>query len=66
MEPTMSRRQFLKLAAGTMAGTATAELAGLGFPTVYARPPAQRIKFSEIRGMFLVRSNCFSSPAWDD
>ncbi|MBP7999548.1 MAG: twin-arginine translocation signal domain-containing protein [Chloroflexi bacterium] len=44
MEPTMSRRQFLKLAAGTMAGTATAELAGLGFPTVYARPPAQRIK----------------------
>ena len=40
----MSRRQFLKLAAGTMAGTAAAELTGLGLTTAYARPPTQRIK----------------------
>lgn len=44
MTLTMSRRQFLKLAAGTMAGSAAAELTGLGFSTAYARPPTQRVK----------------------
>jgi formate dehydrogenase major subunit len=44
MATKMSRRQFLKLSAGTVGGAAAAEMAGLGLHTVYARPPAQQIK----------------------
>jgi formate dehydrogenase major subunit len=44
MAQKMSRRQFIKLSGGTMGGAAAAELAGLGFKPVYARPPAQTIK----------------------
>jgi formate dehydrogenase major subunit len=41
MAQKMSRRQFLKLSGGTMGGAAAAELAGLGFKSVYARPATQ-------------------------
>lgn len=44
MATRMSRRQFLKLSAGTMGGAAAAEIAGLGLSTVYARPPGRQIK----------------------
>jgi len=42
----MSRRQFMKLSAGTMGGVAAAELAGLGFDTarVQARTRAAQVK----------------------
>jgi len=44
MATKMTRRQFLKLSAGTMGGAAAAEIAGLGLHTVYARPTARQIK----------------------
>jgi len=44
MATKMTRRQFLKLSAGTMGGAAAAEIAGLGLSTVYARPPTRQIK----------------------
>jgi formate dehydrogenase major subunit len=44
MATKMTRRQFLKLSAGTMGGAAAAEIAGLGLRTVYARPPGRQIK----------------------
>src|SRR5262245_11434172 len=44
MATRMSRRQFLKLSAGTVGGAAAAEMAGLGLRTVYVRPRAQQIK----------------------
>src|SRR5215510_2941392 len=42
----LSRRQFLKLSAGTMSGVAAAEIAGLGFDTspISARTKAQQVK----------------------
>jgi formate dehydrogenase major subunit len=44
MATKMSRRQFLKLSAGTVGGAAAAEMAGLGLHTVYAKPPTRQIK----------------------
>jgi formate dehydrogenase major subunit len=44
MAQVMSRRQFLKLSAGTMGAAAATEMAGLGFTALYARTPNQRIK----------------------
>ena len=44
MAQKMSRRQFLKLSAGTMGGAAAVEMVGLGFRTVYAQTSAQLIK----------------------
>jgi len=44
MAQKMSRRHFLKLSAGTMGGAAAAEMAGLGFRTVYAQTSTQLIK----------------------
>jgi formate dehydrogenase major subunit len=44
MATKLTRRQFLKLSAGTVGGAAAAEMAGLGLRTVYARPPARQVK----------------------
>lgn len=44
MAQVMSRRGFLKLAAGAMSGAAAAELSGLGYDTSSVRARAQRIK----------------------